>query len=286
MPTSRPTPAIVGTILTALARKPTFRAPLPAGNLALDTVSSKLDAIPFLDGRLIEHEVSATTVTIPHKLGRAYCGFLVLNGVRATEVESNTERDKILQLDLSAPAGQELISRYTFASNSTSATMFTGLDGNTDEVWTYRFKIVGNSNTTTWLYLNPNGSTGNGMGTWHYTNASATLHGSAGVGTEMGLMRSDGYLVSGYNICGEGTFFAAASFGRRQSLCRANDFNSNTSTGYYGGAGSGTWHNTTDNITSLGITAATASFIGTGSWFELYRNVDATLPRVVKLWVF
>lgn len=261
----------------------------------LATSQKHLAGVPFLDGVLVENVEpnSSGVYKVQHRLGRPYRGFICLSGDNVVETRDNPEKSRELLVSSTAQAsfiGEELISRYTFGSNSTSATLFSGLDGNTDVVWTYRFFIIGNSNTTTWLYWNPNGSTANGMGTWHYANAAATLHGSAGAGTEMALMRSDGYLASSYNICGDGIFFAATSFGRRQSLCRANDFNSNTSSGYYGGAGSGTWHNTADNITSLGITAATASFIGTGSWFELYRksNIPAVsqVTRPLSFWVF
>lgn len=261
------------------------------------TAQKHLSGVPFLDGVLVENVEpnSAGVYKVQHRLGRPYRGFFCLSGDNVIETRDNPEKSRELLVSSTAQAsflGEELISRYTFGSNTNSATMFTGLDGNTDKVWTYRFNIIPNNAAQSWIYWGPNGNYANGFGTWHYTNAAGTGHTAAGNGTQMAIMRSDGYVAANYYVAGEGTFFASTSYGYRSCMTSALDWNSNTSANWYRGVGGGTWLNAADNITSLEITAApgVGTFIGTGSWFELYRKTTipavSQVTRPLSFWVF
>jgi hypothetical protein len=274
-----------------------FRKPIaqPAGKVvtpqvvannarALDDVATKIDALPFSSGREITAETDGASLTIAHGLGRKYRGFLVLNGANVVENENNNERDKLLKLTVSSNAGVELIDRYTFASNLTNATVFSGLDGDTDDVWTYRANIVMNSAAQTWLWWEPNGTATGGMGHQHYSNGTAT-HGIITV-NQFPMFRSEGLISATNTIVAEGTIFAAS--GRfRHIMSRFVDINTdNSAANVFFGYTGGIWRDSSTNITSLELVAATANFFGIGSWVELYRNVSASVPRVVKLWVF
>lgn len=274
-----------------IPRPPVKRASVAEAAQTAGQLATSISAIPFMNGaEFLNVKPDASGIyRVRHGLGRPYKGFICYQGYDVVDIQSNANRSTEILLQAGTTGGtQELISRYTFASDSTSATMFTGLDGDTDSWWSYRFEIVHVASALTTNYtLNPNGSTANGWGAQFWVTGLPGT-GNANHATEVLLARPLCTTGSAYShIVGHGECHVKTTGRARTFLTRYHEADGATNALHNNGIADGVWKNTTDNITSLGITSDRALQIGTGSWFELYRNSTATVAtRPLDFWVF
>lgn len=157
----------------------------------------------------------------------------------------------------------ELISNYDFAADGTSHT-FAGLDGNTDEVYVLKFRLIKAVVANIKVVVNPNGITtnqvtkgtvdGSGTGSISSTTLQILENGGASVDdVDTGVLWLDA--KTGFYRTGRLNSLEAASGGG----------------GTYVIDSALTWQETVTNITSLDVVCDQANGIKAGSYLRLYK---------------
>lgn len=274
-----------------MPKKITKRATGLEAALNVSKLSSEIVNVPFMNGVEVTGVVPDSTgiYRVKHGLGRPYKGFFCYQTGYVTEIPSNPVKSKELWVTGPNTTGGNLqrIARYTFGSNSTSNTsMFTGLDGDTDQHWHWRCMIVQNSASPTNYFWNPNGTSGGGWGHYHWSNGSIT-HAVNTSTTDVIFAHSEGYISSTYVAHAYGEIWPRQGTVRHFNTTQFTTFDSNTAASTHLGYAAAVYTTTNTNITSLGVTASIASSIGTGSWFELWKYTTAGYASTpYDFWVF
>lgn len=157
----------------------------------------------------------------------------------------------------------ELLESHDFGADATSHT-FSGLDGDTDEIYVIEYKLIKATSSSTHVSVEPNGLTTDQecRGQYFGTSGSGVLNGST-----MQLF-SNGSAGVGDVEAGCATFFAKSGVFRTM---RADWTQSPVAGGVFGISMASVWGDDSTNITSLGLVADVSSGIKAGSYVSLYR---------------
>lgn len=161
--------------------------------------------------------------------------------------------------------GLQFVDKILVTSAQTSVT-FSGLDGDADEVYLIQGRIIVPSGGTPWFTWQPNSITTNQTSVRFYANnGSSATDGRNDLGILQGV---GGSTVSFYfTIWAKKNPNGQSAPRNYRGDWRAR-YGSNTEAV---GTMSGEWNETSTNITSIDIVSDTASKIGNGSEFTLYR---------------
>jgi hypothetical protein len=157
-----------------------------------------------------------------------------------------------------------LVEKKVLGSDSSTIT-FSGLDGDTDEIYFLRGHIS-LADSTARLDLRPNGSTTGLNGSQHQT--SSATHTVAATTTWI-VMAAWNNTIGESNF--EATFFAKSGMSRSGSTTqrhyKATTVASTTRITYHG-----TWSDAETNVTSLEIVSSSGNRMLTGSIISLYKT--------------
>lgn len=154
-------------------------------------------------------------------------------------------------------------------TTATSSVTFSSLNGNTDEIYEIRARIVNNFAGGTNTYILPNNDTGTSYGYQYVYGTNTTT--SAGRSTAAsGIYLAQNAATNDLSQ-GSGFLYAKSGYVRTHINNHSLGAATTTITGLmmFGNC----WNNTADNITSLVIVSNQASGLGVGSVIELYRKV-------------
>ena len=162
----------------------------------------------------------------------------------------------------------ELVESKDFGSAATSYT-FSGLDGDTDEVYVLVFRVKKAVASAMNIELQPNAATTNQVSSGHFAGPS----GASGVlnNTTLRLME-DGDATNG-NISAGVAVIEAKTGILRTMRCQWTV--ALASPAVYSAHFAGVWNETATNITSLVFIASQTNGIGTGSYARLYKLLKA-----------
>lgn len=165
----------------------------------------------------------------------------------------------------------ELVARHVAVADETDFT-FSGLDGDTDEVYILSWHLVKAKTNNTEIDLQPNGS-----GADLHWSGLACINGAAPVG--------DGVLTrwalnfnnsgnAGDPMCGTLKFFAKRIAGSIDRLCQIDSMDHEAAAGDLLEKFMGRWNDTVTNLTSLKILSSVALGIKAGSVITLYKQAS------------
>lgn len=160
-----------------------------------------------------------------------------------------------------------LIQKQTVTSTQTTIT-FSGLDGNTDEVYLLHFRIIGAGSAAT-CALRPNGATTN-------LTIARVYNGGSDTGSAEWVMTSN--VQTSDTAWGDITIFAKDNPNsvatKRTMVGQVGQTTGGGSSAALIVNEAGIWNETSTNITSFDITCGTSN-IGSGSTFALYKYAQS-----------
>lgn len=169
-----------------------------------------------------------------------------------------------LGLTGSTPGMLELVENHDFAGAATSYT-FSGLDGDTDEVYVLAFRVKKAVAAAMNLEIQPNAATTNQVSSGFFAGAGGT---SGVLNNATMRVTEDGDATSG-NVS-EGVVIINAKTGMVRTA-RCNWVVATASPAVFSADFASVWNETATNITSLVFIANQANGIGAGSYARLYR---------------
>lgn len=165
----------------------------------------------------------------------------------------------------STPAGHlELIENKEFASHATSYT-FSGLDGDTDQMWVFFYRMVKDASGAQTTYFRPNGTTTNQRSRWYYTGSGGFV--SNNTDTAGGLVLSPNGGSANETDAGFGMIHCKKDFLRSARWF----YNESNTTDLFVVSAGWRWNETSTNITSFDLLSTATNGIGAGSYLRLYR---------------
>jgi hypothetical protein len=170
-----------------------------------------------------------------------------------------------------APAGTSglvLVERHVAGADETSHT-FSGLDGNTDEVYFLSWHIIKATTANNEIDLQPNGSGVNlSWAGAHSINGA----GMTGMGTlTRWFLNQNNSGAASEPMCGEATFFCK-TIGTTRRLIRILGTDLEGPTGLFIRDMAGSWDDLVTNITSLVVISSVVNGIKAGSVITLYKR--------------
>lgn len=171
---------------------------------------------------------------------------------------------------INASIWQKVYDSGDLSSAQTSITI-SNLDGNTDEKYQLIIRFVNGYNGSTVYYWRPNNDSGANYGYQRFTGSNSTTSAFRNTSDVFGLANSSS--LNGVNLVNS-IIYAKSGYIRTQIQQLTDDVSGTTITtentlGYV-------WNNTSDNITSLVLTASQTSGIGVGSRIILLRKTKST----------
>lgn len=157
----------------------------------------------------------------------------------------------------------QLVENHDFVAVATSYT-FSGLSGDSDEVYFLVFRIVKAVAVAFKVVLRPNGITTNQL-----TKGTIDGTGSAGIAETTLQITTNGSLTTG-DVSYGSLWFDAKTGVRRTGRLNALHAESNGTSVYLEDAAM-LWNETVTNITSIDVVCDQANGIGIGSYLRLYR---------------
>jgi len=161
----------------------------------------------------------------------------------------------------------ELIEAHDFASNATSFT-FSGLDGDTDSVYVFIYRIVAGAAPTALFTLQPNATSTNQQSSTNITCSNGPVNAVLG-DSALVLATSNASAGSGDVLAGEG--WLQAETGAVRTWRNEATFWRGADGFTFGLDIAGRWNETATNITSIDVVASAANGIGAGSYVRLYK---------------
>ena len=200
-----------------------------------------------------------------------------------TTVNNMTVSEKLEALELNLTQGCTIETtlntggkhwELVFSSSTlTPGTTFsaTGLDGDTDIIYKFVYRVISGTPTTTLTYMSFNNDTAQNYG---YNNIYASGGGAPASEvstTSQGIVVAVTAATSHVSMI-EGTLYAKSGYGRTVTGIMQNRTVTSTKTIGYSYFTTGVWSNTGDNITSITIWGSTPNAFGVGSYFEIWRK--------------
>lgn len=168
-------------------------------------------------------------------------------------------------LGVAGSAGQlELIENKEFAAHVTSYT-FSGLNGDTDEMWFFMYRLVKDASGAQTTYFRPNGTTTNQRCRWFYTGSGGFV--SNNLDTAGGLVLSPNGGAANETDSGYGYIHCKKDYLRSASYHAIESNTTDLFVVSYGWR----WNETSTNITSMVLISTATNGIGAGSYLRLYR---------------